>query len=119
MNGEMMYESFQCPMSVPSNLDTEFAETALKLLHRRFGMRYPIRKLTIRGKDLQFNTSVYQLSFEYDAVRREKAMALAACVDELNDRVRRSVVRGVELADARLTGLGSKPNQQFAPAGWY
>lgn len=119
MDGEMKHESFQCPMPVPSSLDVEFATIALNLFHKRFRMKHPVRKLTLRGKDLMFNTSVYQLSFEYDAVRREKAMALAESVDEVNDRWRRSVVRCVELADPLLSGLGSKPNQQFAPAGWY
>jgi len=118
-DGELKYDSFQCPMKVPSNLDTEFAAAALDLFHRRFAMKHPIRKLTLRGKDLMFNTSVYQLSFEYDAVRREKAMLLADCVDDINDRWRHSIRRCVELVDPLLSGLGSKPNQQFAPAGWY
>ncbi len=116
---ELHYESYQCPMPIPSSLDVEFAEIALKLIHKRFRMKYPIKKLTLCGRDLMFNTSVYQLSFEYNAVRREKAMALAESVDGVNDRWRRSVMRCVELADPLLTGLGSKANQQFAPAGWY
>lgn len=119
MDGELKYDSFQCPMKIPSNLDVEFATTALNLFYRRFNMKYPIRKLTLCGKDLTFNTSVYQLSFEYDAMRRDKAIRLADCVDEINDRWRHSVRRCVELADPLLSGLGSKPNQQFAPAGWY
>ena len=119
VDGEIKYESFQCPMRIPSNLDVEFATAALNLFYRRFGMKYPVRKLTLTGKDLMFNTSVYQLSFEYDAMRREKAIRLADCVDEINDRWRHAVRRCVELADPQLTGLGSKPNQRFAPSGWY
>jgi DNA polymerase-4 len=119
MDGDLKYESFQCAMKTPSNLDVEFASAALDLFHRRYNMKYPIRKLTLRGKDLMFNTSVYQLSFEYDAMRREKAITLADCVDEINDRWKHSVRRCIELADPLLSGLGSKPNQQFAPAGWY
>jgi len=119
MDGELKYESFQCPMKIPSNLDVEFATTALNLIYRRFGMKYPIRNLTLVGKDLTFNTSVYQLSFEYDAIRRDKAIRLADCVDEINDRWRHAIRRCVELVDPRLSGLGSKPNQQFAPSGWY
>ena len=82
-------------------------------------MKHPIRKLGLRGKDLMFNTDVYQLSFELGAIRREKSIALAECVDEINSRWKHGIRRCVELADPRLTGLGSKPNQQFAPAGWY
>jgi DNA polymerase-4 len=119
MDNDLHYESYQCPMPIPSSLDVEFAEIALRLFHKRFRMKYPIRKLTLCGRDLMFNTSVYQLSFEHNAVRREKAMALAGSVDEVNDRWRRSVKRCVELADPRLTDLGSKANQQFAPSGWY
>ena len=119
MDGELKYESFQCPMKVPSNLDVEFATAALNLFCRRFQMKYPIRKLTLRGKDLMFNTSVYQLSFEYDAMRREKAIMAADSVDEINARWNHSIRRCIELVDPLLSGLGSKPNQQFAPAGWY
>ena len=119
VDGDMKYESYQCPMPTPSNLDAEFAAAALDLFHRRFRMRRPIRKLSLRGKDLMFNTNVYQLSFELDAMRRDKAIVLADCVDEINDRWRHAIRRCVELADPRLSGLGSKPNQQFAPAGWY
>ncbi len=118
-NGEMRRISYQCPIRIPTNLDSEFATAALELFIRRFNMRYPIRKLEIRGKDLSFNTSVYQTSLEYNALSREKAMKLAACKDEINERWRRAVVRCVEMADPLLAGLGSKPNQQFAPAGWY
>ncbi len=118
-DGDMRYESYQCPMPVQSNIDSEFAAVALELFHRRFSFKHPVRKLTLRGKDLCFNTSVYQLSFEMDAMRREKLMNIARCADELNDRWRHTVRRCVELADPRLTMLGSKANQQFAPAGWY
>ncbi len=118
-DGDMRYESFQCPMPVPSNIDSEFADVALRLLHKRFNLRHPIRKLGLCGKDLSFNTSVYQLSFELDAMRREKLMDIAACTDELNGRWRHAMRRCVELADPRLTMLGSKSSQQFAPAGWY
>ena len=116
---DFKYESYQCPMLIPSNLDVEFAEAALRLFHKRFQMKYPIRKLGLRGKDLIFNTDVYQLSFELGAMRRDKSIALAECVDEINSRWKHSVRRCVELADPLLTGLGNKPNQQFAPAGWY
>ncbi len=119
MNGDLKYASFQCPMPVPSSLDAEFAGVALELFFKKFPMKYPIRKLTLRGKDLLFNTSVYQTTLEYNAERREKAMTLADCKDEINGRWKRIVKRSVELADPLLTGLGSKPNQQFAPAGWY
>ena len=119
MDGELKCASFQCPMKIPSNLDIEFATAALNLYYRHFRMKCPIRKLTLRGKDLMFNTSVYQLSFEYDAMRREKAILLADCVDEINDRWRHSIRRCIELVDPLLSGLGSKPNQKFAPAGWY
>jgi hypothetical protein len=118
-DGKLESESYQCPMKIPSNLDVEFATVALNLFYRRYRMKYPIRKLTLCGTDLMFNTSVYQLSFEMDAVRRDKMVLLADCVDEINDRWRHAVRRCVELADPMLTGLGSKPNQQFAPAGWY
>jgi DNA polymerase-4 len=118
-DGELQYESYQCPMPIPSNLDTEFAATALQLFHKRFHCKHPIRKLSVRGKDLQFNTSVYQLSFEFDAMRRERAMDMARCADSINDRWRHSLRRCIELKDPRLTGLGTKANQQFAPAGWY
>jgi hypothetical protein len=104
---------------MPSNLDVEFAMAALDLFHKRFRMKRPIRKLALRGKDLMFNTDVYQLSLFFDAMRREKAIALADCVDEINERWRYAVRRCVELADPRLSWLGSKANQQFAPAGWY
>ena len=119
MDGDLKYESYQCPMPVPSNLDVEFATVALELFHRRFRMKHPIRKLCLRGKDLMFNTDVYQLSFELDAMRRDKAIMLAECVDEINGRWKNAVRRCVELADPLLSGLGTKPNQQFAPAGWY
>jgi DNA polymerase-4 len=119
MDGDLKYESYQCPMQPPSNLDVEFAAAALELFHKRFMMKYPIRKLTLRGKDLMFNTSVYQLSLELDFLHREKKMKLADCVDEINMRWKHSVRRCIELADPRLSGLGTKPNQQFAPAGWY
>ena len=119
MDGNMKYESYQCPMPIPSNLDVEFATVAIKLFHKRFNLKYPIRKLGLRGKDLMFNTSVYQLSMELDAIQREKSIKLAQCVDEINNRWKYAIRRCVEFADPQLTGLGSKPNQQFAPAGWY
>ena len=119
IDGDLKHESYQCPMLMKSNLDVPFATTALKLFHKRFNMKYPIRKLSLRGKDLMFNTSVYQLSMELDAKRHEKAMALADCVDEINSRWKHAVRRCIEFADPALTGLGSKPNQQFAPSGWY
>ena len=118
-DGDLQFASFQCPMAIPSNIDTEFAQVALSLMERKFNPRYPIRKLTVRGKDLTFNTSVYQTSLEMNAQSREDKMKLLACKDELNERWKHSVRRCVELADPLLTGLGSKPNQQFAPAGWY
>lgn len=118
-DGELKHESYQRAMEIPSNLDVEFATAALELFHKRFYMQHPIRKLTLRGKDLMFNTGVYQLSLELDAIRREKFIALADCVDELNERWRHAVRRCVELTDPRFSGLGSKPNQHFAPAGWY
>lgn len=113
------HESFQCPMRIPSSLDVEFATVALDLFFHKYRMKHPIRKLELRGRNLMFNTSVYQTSMEYNAITREKAMELAACKDDLNGRWRRTVVRGVEMIDPLMTGLGSKPNQQFAPAGWY
>jgi len=122
-DGNIENESYQCPMETPSNLDVDFAETALKLFHKRFMVygktKYGVRKVTLRGKDLMFNTNVYQLSFELDAKRREKRIALVDRVDEINDRWKHSVRRSIELVDPLLTGLGSKANQQFAPAGWY
>jgi len=122
-DGNMEYESYQCPMAIPSNLDVDFASAALRLFYKRFMVygktKHNVRKITLRGKDLMFNTNVYQLSFELDAVRREKRIDLANSVDEINDRWRHGVRRCVELADLRLSGLGSKANQQFAPAGWY
>lgn len=119
-DNDLHHASFQCPMPVPSSLDAEFAGVALDLFFKRLGIKkYPIRKITVRGKDLMFNTSVYQTTLEYNAARREKAMILADCKDEINERWKRQVRRCVELADPTLTGLGSKPNQQFAPAGWY
>lgn len=119
MDGDLKSVSYQCPLAIPTNLDAEFASAALDLFFRRFNMRYPIRKLTLRGKDLTFNTSVYQTSLEYSAITREKAMKLAACKDKINERWRRAVVRCVEMSDPLLAGLGTKPNQQFAPSGWY
>jgi len=116
---DLMYEQYQCPMPIPSNLDVEFAEVALKLFHKRFQMKYPIRKLGLRGKNLMFCTDVHQLSFELGAIRREKSKVIADTMDEINSRWKHAVRRCVELADPRLTGLGNKPNQQFAPAGWY
>lgn len=118
--GDMRHVSYQCPLAVPTNLDMEFAQTVLGLFFKRFDVKHnPIRKLTVRGKDLVFNTSVYQTSLEYGALTREKAIKLAACKDEINERWRQAVVRCVELSDPRMTGLGTKPNQQFAPSGWY
>lgn len=73
----------------------------------------------MRGKDLIFNMDVYQTTFELNAVQREKVMKLMDCKDEINERWEHILKRGVELQDRALTGLGSKPNQQFAPAGWY
>jgi DNA polymerase-4 len=119
MDGDLKYETYQCAMPIPSNLDVEFATAALSLFHKKFNMKYPIRKLGLRGKDLMFNTSVYQLSFELEAMRRDRAMVLADCVDEINNRWKHAVRRCVELADPALSGLGCKPNQEFAPAGWY
>ena len=118
-DGDLHYESFQAPMPIPSNIDSEFADAALRLLHKRFNLRHPIRKLGLCGKDLSFNTSVYQLSFELDAMRREKLMDIAHCADEINGRWKHALRRCVELADPRLTMLGSKSSQQFAPAGWF
>ena len=118
-DGELKHASFQCPMKVPSNIDTEFADVALNLLEKRFNLRYPIRKMTVRAKNLMFNTSVYQTTLELNANLREHKMKILAVKDELNERYQYAVKRCVELADPLLTGLGSKPNQQFAPAGWY
>ena len=118
-NGELKYESFQCPIRVPSNIDVEFARAALNLFYRRFNLGRPIRKLTIRGKDLMFNTNVYQLSLEINAAKRDRAIVAADFIDDLNERWRSAVRRCVEMTDPRLSGLGTKPNQQFAPAGWY
>lgn len=116
---DLDFASFQCPMPVPSSIDTEFAGIALELLEKKFHLRYPIRKLTLRGKDLMFNVDVYQTTLEMNAQTRENKMKILDCKDELNERWRHSVKRCIELADPLLTGLGSKPNQQFAPAGWY
>lgn len=116
---EMHYLSWQCAMPVPSSIDVEFAGVALRLLEKNFNLRHPIRKLSVRGKDVMFNVDVYQTTLEMNAARRERSMALMACKDEINARWEHAVRRGVELADMRLSGLGSKANQQFAPAGWY
>ncbi len=118
-DGAMRYISYQAPLPIPTNLDREFAPAALDLFFKRYRQKHPIRKLNVRGKDLCYADSVYQTSLEYNVLTREKAMKLAACKDEINERWRRAVVRCVELADPMLTGLGTKPNQQFAPAGWY
>lgn len=118
-SGDLKYCSYQCPMTIPSNLDVEFASDALALFEKRFQLKHPIRKLTVRGKDLMFNTDVYQTTMEVNAVKRDQLCELYNVKDELNIRWKGSVRRCVELADPALTGLGSKPNQQFAPAGWY
>lgn len=119
VNGDLEYSSFQCPMPTPSNIDVEFAAVAQALFFRRFNCRHPIRKLTVRGKELLFNTDIYQTTLEMNAVKREKAMKLMACKDEVNERWKNILRRCVELSDPQLTGLGSKLNQQFAPSGWY
>lgn len=116
---DLKYVSYQCPMPVPSSIDVEFASVALDLFFKRFNCKYPIRKLGVRGKDLMFNMDVYQTTLEFNAEQREKAMKLMDCKDEINERWKNILKRGVELQDRALTGLGTKPNQQFAPAGWY
>lgn len=116
---DLKYVSFQCKMPVPSNIDVNFAKVALDLFFKRFNCKYPIRKLTVRGSDLMFCTDVYQTSMEVCAIHTENLMKLMACKDEINERWDQALVRAVELVDPLLTGLGNKPNQQFAPAGWY
>lgn len=118
-DNDMDYIVRQCPMSAPSNLDTDLAFLAFSHFEKTYKWAKPIRKIGIAATNLMLDSTPYQITLWQNARRHEKRVELQAAMDDINKRWPHALKRGVTMFPGFSAEEDTKDMQRkFTPIGW-
>lgn len=107
---------------MPSNLTTELAQAAFKLIcdNEDFREGRALRSLRIRAQDLAPSNNPSQTNLFVPEPKRMKLEALESSVDDLRSRFgNKTLVRGIELIDRSMADVDIKEDNVIHPVGYF
>lgn len=110
----------QAPLDLPTQLCSEIAPAAFRLIMANFKEGQWIRSLGVRACNLVDASTLTQISFLQNDRRRDAVLRLEDTLDTLRARYGGlSVRRGISLVDPSLTGHDIKNENVIHPIGFF
>ena len=85
-DNSLQFQQWQTPVPYETQSPLELAETGYALFRRSYDWHLPVRALTIRAIDPISAQKPCQMSFFYDAEKRDRRQAVDDCVDRIRGR---------------------------------